>query len=401
MPNRVTNLQRVATKRRWAPRPQHGFTLVELLVVIAIIGILVALLLPAVQAAREAARRAQCLASIKNVALAVLNYESSQKVLPAALTHPDTPVFNNLGVNRTYSSTWLIDSLPYLEGQSEADQFNPAVAMTGGNLAETGAANIANIRARGNEIAVLKCPSDGNNQVPFGSSQLGDNWARGNYAANVGPGVWWNAGAGTSTVAQAIMGTANPANSAAPMSPTWLGANTPINSNWPAKVRGVFSPNRTTKLSAISDGTSKTMMLGEIRAGIDGLDPRGAWALPHPGGSLIAGHGSGGDSNGPNNCEARADDLASSLVNFQCESPENLIRLQDECMTCNNDTVFAQASPRSLHPGGVMIANVDGSAKYLSDDIETSGPYGRCCTAWDHLTMISDGEWKPVPGFRP
>src|ERR1700743_3049469 len=67
----------------------RGFTLVELLVVIAIIGILVALLLPAIQAAREAARRAQCQANIHNAALAVLNYESAQKILPQALTFPD------------------------------------------------------------------------------------------------------------------------------------------------------------------------------------------------------------------------------------------------------------------------------------------------------------------------
>src|SRR5690348_11561425 len=60
----------------------RGFTLVELLVVIAIIGILVALLLPAIQAAREAARRSQCSNNMKNLALAVLNFESSKKRLP-------------------------------------------------------------------------------------------------------------------------------------------------------------------------------------------------------------------------------------------------------------------------------------------------------------------------------
>src|SRR3954452_25226223 len=63
-------------------RKRKAFTLVELLVVIAIIGILVALLLPAIQAAREAARRTKCVNNLKNCALAVLNYESSNKVLP-------------------------------------------------------------------------------------------------------------------------------------------------------------------------------------------------------------------------------------------------------------------------------------------------------------------------------
>src|SRR4051812_12631818 len=67
-----------------------AFTLVELLVVIAIIGILVALLLPAIQAAREAARRAQCQSNMHNVALAVLNFESSKKILPNGMNFPIT-----------------------------------------------------------------------------------------------------------------------------------------------------------------------------------------------------------------------------------------------------------------------------------------------------------------------
>ena len=89
-------------------RPVAAFTLVELLVVIAIIGILVALLLPAIQAAREAARRSQCLNNLRQLSLGCLNHESAQKRLPAGFTTmnpPDTDVHH----------TWASYILPYME----------------------------------------------------------------------------------------------------------------------------------------------------------------------------------------------------------------------------------------------------------------------------------------------
>src|SRR5690242_19924544 len=108
-------MTRTARRRR----RKGGFTLVELLVVIAIIGVLVALLLPAVQAAREAGRRAQCQSNVKNVALAMLTYHDAKQVFP-------TPIYTVVnGANRfapdvlnsdnQLGRTWTIEILPYLE----------------------------------------------------------------------------------------------------------------------------------------------------------------------------------------------------------------------------------------------------------------------------------------------
>lgn len=145
---------------------RKGFTLVELLVVIAIIGILVALLLPAVQAAREAARRMQCSNNMKQIGLALHNYVDSHKNFPAAGRGygmcNGTPV-----AGAVKNSNGLVGILPYIEQQTLYDQFNHLEAYSDHNVRSSGTV-VGNPGTNGNaalseeELAAFICPSDNN-----------------------------------------------------------------------------------------------------------------------------------------------------------------------------------------------------------------------------------------------
>ncbi|MEM9659039.1 MAG: DUF1559 domain-containing protein, partial [Planctomycetota bacterium] len=189
-------------------RPSRGFTLVELLVVIAIIGVLVALLLPAVQAAREAARRTQCLNRIRQIGLATSNYESAFRYFPSGRGFPDLTDRTRNRPETSYTNYNSVDSnadayitnyrsahlrlLPYLEN------VNLATAVDGlgayGQRMRDSSGNIVNPAA----FAVFQgvegffiCPSDANTGAP----PLTEN----NYRANFGGSTPMAGAVGTST----------------------------------------------------------------------------------------------------------------------------------------------------------------------------------------------------------
>src|SRR5829696_7550683 len=165
---------------------KRGFTLVELLVVIAIIGILVALLLPAIQAAREAARRSQCVNKMKQLGLAVLNYESARKVLPygntpnltlplkagacpgAATTAPPT---NSLAHHTVFSFL-----LPYIEEQAIYDQIDFTLNW---DSTATNKKNTTNRLATSKDIDVFICSSTENRPNNFTTDY--------NFISRIGP----------------------------------------------------------------------------------------------------------------------------------------------------------------------------------------------------------------------
>jgi prepilin-type N-terminal cleavage/methylation domain-containing protein/prepilin-type processing-associated H-X9-DG protein len=124
----------------------HGFTLVELLVVIAIIGVLVALLLPAIQAAREAARRVSCINNITQLGISVHNYEFHHEVLPSGVINPDGPIRNEpIGQH----VSWIVTILPYIEQTVMYRKFD----------IELGAYAPENAEVRGAQIESIRCPS--------------------------------------------------------------------------------------------------------------------------------------------------------------------------------------------------------------------------------------------------
>jgi prepilin-type N-terminal cleavage/methylation domain-containing protein/prepilin-type processing-associated H-X9-DG protein len=194
----------------------HGFTLIELLVVIAIIGVLIALLLPAVQAAREAARRAQCVNNLKQLGIALHNYHDTQGAFPLGRCVVPAPPPGFGTFDFSYSPFAKI--LPYIEQGTVSSSLNFNLAYL----------SPANSTAYSTTMNVLVCPSDSATRVP-------NNWGGTNYRSNEGTSVAMWYGENDTT-----------------------GVNTAV-----APPNGLFFAGLLCKVADVIDGTSNTAAFSE------------------------------------------------------------------------------------------------------------------------------------------
>ncbi len=335
-----------------------AFTLVELLVVIAIIGVLVSLLLPAVQSAREAARRIMCVQQLRQVALAVTDFESSRGALPpGALLVAESSVdedvlrcmqgstsfnangtlnacFDFTGVQGGPTMSWIVLCLPFMEEQSIFDRFDLTRPLVNQSQAP-----------QAQRIASLVCPSDQAQGPNYDGDGLlngdGKEFAKANYCAYISP-VHLN-----------------------------------MQRQWPGALGG-FRPGKPIgqRAARVKDGFSKTMLATEVRTLDRAWDNRGVWAGPWPGSSLLALDWHPVNNTAsiyvpiPNYQAAQLPNRIGGIFDqlFSCKEPRYAASVK---LPCRSPIGFLSAAPRSNHPGGVVATALDCHTGFVSENIDS------------------------------
>lgn len=338
-------------------RRSRAFSLVELIIVIAIVGVLAGLLAGAVQRAREAARLISCKNNIRQLGVALHQYHEAHKVLPPANVWKGRgepygagllPIgtFDRVAMGLSphrepgrLHANWAIMLLPYLEENvlSKAYDFRIPVDEP------------QNAVVRGTNLAVMKCPTDSYNTMPYERALLagrsGHTYARGNYAMNMGPNP--------------------PCFRFQSNCPDGFHSDTTdlVHTNSRVWGSGVGGFNVSFGFRHFRYGLSNMIAIDEIRAGIDPVDPRGTWAFGMPGGSITVVHADG-PNKGPDGI------VACTMLTLRY-SKEELKRLGMPCASSPIPANFG-ATARSQHSYSVNVLKLDGSVDSVSNDIDSS-----------------------------
>ncbi|SIO11656.1 prepilin-type N-terminal cleavage/methylation domain-containing protein [Singulisphaera sp. GP187] len=367
-------------------RQRLGFTLIELLVVISIIGVLVGLLLPAVNAAREAGRRTQCVNNMRNLGLALINFASSKNSFPNAGTFnetattglvADSTITNSLSATAStqvtnWLSNWVVDILPYLDQQDLANAWDHTLPYYYPTSNITG--QPANLSIGNNALGVLRCPDDT-------SAQPG----QGNLSYVVNGGFSLFHGSSTSF-------TAGLPNSATP-APGFVALDwgQPVAQRLGVMFLGTsagsFPWDAKTTPSGITDGASNTLLISENT--LAGFDTGGTysggkatnWACPLPNYCMFIGS--------PNVCGT-----ATAGASLKCGASNTLNAYVTPATPNDSSTLWKQANANSAtngdyinggqnavikgsypfsnsgHPSGCNMVFCGGEARFISSTID-------------------------------
>lgn len=335
---------------------QRGFTLVELLVVIAIIGILIGMLLPAVQQVREAARRITCGNNLRQMGLATLNYESAHQAFPPSWKPPRGFSFSGSGVT---ADGWSAQAqiLPFLEQANLSSKINFNLSYTDPiydnvNLGGTTGVVLASAR-----VDVYQCPTEIKSETRFKNGVAIHHPL--NYAANVGD--WFI------------------------FDPQGFRTG-----------NGALTVGRKNRISSFSDGTSNTNLFGEVKAYTPYFRNAGATgdlAMPtNP--AMVAGMGGDFKTNTGHTewVDGRTHQASfTSTFTPNTEVPYTVNgQIVDVDWTSQqegksaNDRTYAAVTSRSYHPGGVNTTRADGSVHFATDEIDV--------ITWQAISTRNGGE---------
>lgn len=329
---------------------KRGFTLVELLVVIAIIGILIGMLLPAVQSVREAARRTQCLNNLRQVALASLNYESSNSRFPPGLL--EEPLGSPDSIDRRQRLSILVHLLPFVEANNVADLVEPNLSPDRLGDDGTGVGNWVDFNEAGGrstrfasqfQIPSFECPSDQMNASDTFLTISAEE--RDGFPGDI------------LTVANRLTTTDNNAFGDSIGVTNYVGIGGPVgdvddDGIW-ANFEGIFGNRSKTTFGNISDGTSNTLLFGEVVSFETGsFGTESAISYSWMGNAVLP-------------------------MNFWPKSVQG------------TNGIRISYAYRSNHPGVVQFASADGAVHTISENAEL--------TTMQNLSGRSDGTVVSIP----